>query len=158
MLYGPAISQSDCSKAGPYQLAYNNYYLLTEFAFRTVRYYNQGPEVRTELARSVRKDRGLNILQYEKQTRLINSLSEGQEMRNGKPSLKSFRDLGLKLESCWVTHLIVDIDQTTSTGSFISSLGHLATNLKKITGTLTNTVTTFLISFLSCDIPYMISD
>ena len=41
------------------------YYLLTEFAFRTV---DQGPEVRTELARSVRKDRGLNILQYEKQT------------------------------------------------------------------------------------------
>ena len=23
MLYGPAISQSDCKKAGPYQLAYN---------------------------------------------------------------------------------------------------------------------------------------
>ena len=29
---------------------------------------------RTELARSVSKDRGLNILQIEKQTRLINSL------------------------------------------------------------------------------------
>ena len=24
VLYGPAISQSDCKKAGPYQLAYNN--------------------------------------------------------------------------------------------------------------------------------------
>ena len=24
MLYGPAISQSDCRKAGPYQLTYNN--------------------------------------------------------------------------------------------------------------------------------------
>ena len=24
VLYGPAISQSDCRKAGPYQLAYNN--------------------------------------------------------------------------------------------------------------------------------------
>ena len=31
--YGPAISQSDCRKADPYQ--YNNYYLLTEYAFRT---------------------------------------------------------------------------------------------------------------------------
>ena len=30
--------------------------------------------MRTELARSVRKDRGLNILQYEKRTRLIISL------------------------------------------------------------------------------------
>ena len=46
------------------------------------------------------------MLQYEKQTRLINSLLDGQEMRNGKPSLKSCCDLGLnlKLESCWVTH------------------------------------------------------
>ena len=24
VLYGPAISQSDCRKAGPYQLTYNN--------------------------------------------------------------------------------------------------------------------------------------
>ena len=24
VLYGPAISQSDCRKAGPYQLPYNN--------------------------------------------------------------------------------------------------------------------------------------
>ena len=83
---------------------FDYYYLLTEFAFRTVRYYDQGSEVQTELARSMRKDRGLNILQYEKQTRLINSLLDGQEMRNGKPSLKSFCDLGLKLKSCWVTH------------------------------------------------------
>ena len=57
--------------------------------------------MRTELARSVRKDRGLNILQYKKQTRLINSLLDGQEMREGQPSLKGFCDLGLKLESCW---------------------------------------------------------
>ena len=79
------------------------------------------------VARSVRKDRGLNILQYEKQTWVINSLLDGHEMRNGKPSLRSFCDLSLKLQSCW--SLIV-IDQTTSTGSFISSLalGHLATN------------------------------
>ena len=73
-------------KADPYQLPSNNYYLLTEFAFRTVRYQDQGPEVRTELARSVRKDRGLNILQYEKQTRLINGLLDGQDMREGQPS------------------------------------------------------------------------
>ena len=37
------------------------YYLLTEFAFRTVRYQEQGPEVRTELARSMCKDHSLNI-------------------------------------------------------------------------------------------------
>ena len=48
------------------------YCLLTEFAFRTVKYKDKGLEVRTELARSVRKDRGrLNILQYEKETRSI---------------------------------------------------------------------------------------
>ena len=46
---------------------------------------------------SVRKDRGLNILQYEKETRLINGLLNGQEMRKGQPSLKRFCDLGLKL-------------------------------------------------------------
>ena len=77
-------------------------------------------EVRTELVRSVRKDRGLNILQYEKQTRLINSLLDGQEMRNGKPSLKSFCDLSLKLESCWDTHRPDDVDRFRR--------GHLATN------------------------------
>ena len=37
-------------------------------------YLDQGPGVRTELAKSVRKDRGLNILQFEKRTRLINNL------------------------------------------------------------------------------------
>ena len=58
------INQSDCKKTGHYELPCYNYYLLTEFAFRTVRYLDQGPEVRTELAMSVRKDRGLNILQY----------------------------------------------------------------------------------------------
>ena len=87
------------------------YYLLTEFAFRTVRYEDQGPEVRTELARSVRKNRGLNILQYEKQTRLINSLSDAREVREGQTSLKGFCDLGLKLESCWVTHRQEDVDK-----------------------------------------------
>ena len=38
----------------------------------------------------MRKDRGLNILQYEKQTRLINSSLDGQEMREGQPSFNSF--------------------------------------------------------------------
>ena len=56
------------------QLLGNTYYLLNEFAFRTVRYQDQCPEVRTELAKSMRKDRDLNILQHEKQSRLINSL------------------------------------------------------------------------------------
>ena len=87
------------------------YYLLTEFVFCTVRFLDQGPEVRIELAGSVRKDRGPNILQYEKQTRLINSLLHGQEMKEGQPSLKSFCDLGLKLESCWVTHRPDDVDR-----------------------------------------------
>ena len=64
--------------------------------------------------RSVRKDRGLNISQYENQTRLINSLLDGQEMREGQASLKGFCDLGLKLESCWVTHRhrpVEDVDR-----------------------------------------------
>ena len=64
----------------------NIYYLLTEFTFRTVRYQDQGPEVRTELARSARKDRDLNILQYEKITRLMNGLLHGQEMKESQPS------------------------------------------------------------------------
>ena len=71
--------------------------ILTEFAFHTVRYEDRDPEVRTELARSLLKDRGLYILRYEKKTRLINSLLDGQRMREGQPSLKSFCDLGLKL-------------------------------------------------------------
>ena len=76
-MYGLPLGQSDQRIRCVFQLVYSNYYLLTEFAFRTIRYQDQGPEVRTELARSVRKNRGLNILQYEKQTRLINSLSDG---------------------------------------------------------------------------------
>ena len=48
--------------------------MLSEFAFLTLNYSRQGLVVQTELARSVRKDRDLNILPYEKQTRLIGSL------------------------------------------------------------------------------------
>ena len=47
--------------------------------------------------RSLRKDQGLNILLYEKQARLINSILYGQKMSEGQPSLKGFCDLGLKL-------------------------------------------------------------
>ena len=45
----------------------------------------------------VRKDRGLNILLYEKQTGLINSLLYAQRMREGQPSFKGFCDVSLKL-------------------------------------------------------------
>ena len=54
----------------------------------------------TELARSVRKDRGFNILLYEKQTRLINSLLHDQRMREGQPTLKTFCNLEFKLVNC----------------------------------------------------------
>ena len=60
------------------------------------------------------EDRGLNILQYEKKTQLINSSLYDQEMREGPPSLKGFCDLGLKWE---IPGLL--INKTTSTGSFI---------------------------------------
>ena len=36
VLYGSASGH--CRKTGPYQLPYDNYYLLTEFAFHTLRY------------------------------------------------------------------------------------------------------------------------
>ena len=57
----------------------------------------------------MREDRGLNILQYEKKTQLINSSLDGQEMREGQRSLKGFCDLGLKLEDCRVTHRQDDV-------------------------------------------------
>ena len=50
--------------------------------------------------RSVPKDRGLNILQYEKHTRLINSLLHGPAITEGRPNLKGFWNLGFKLVSC----------------------------------------------------------
>ena len=85
------------------------YYLLIQFAFHTLRYYDQGPEVRTELVRSMREDRSLNILQYEKKTWLRNNSLDVQEMREGPPSLKGFCDLGLKRETSWVTHRQDDV-------------------------------------------------
>ena len=67
-------------------------------------------------------NRGLNILQYEKKTQLINSSLDVQEMREGPPSLKGFCDLGLsgKLSGSL-------IDKTTRL-QVPSSLGHLTTN------------------------------
>ena len=58
-----------------------NCYLLTEYAFRTEIYQGRGPRVQTVLARSVRKDRGLNILHYEKHSRLMSSLFYGPRIR-----------------------------------------------------------------------------
>ena len=81
------------------------------------------------------EDRGLNILQYEEKTRLINSSLHDQEMREGQPSLKGFCDVGFRLENCW----------TRRRRQVPSSLGHLATNQTNVllTGTLTNPVTAF---------------
>ena len=101
--------------------------------------------MRTELARSVRNDRDLNILLYEKQTRLINSLLDDQRMREGQPSLKGFCDLGLKLES------LLGHSSTRRHQQVPSSKGHLTTSQSNLllTGTLTNPVTVILIPFLS---------
>ena len=98
----------------------------------------------TELARFVRKDRGLNILKYNKKTQLINRLLNGQEMREGQPSFKRFCDLGLKLESCWVTHQQDDVDRFLHPWAI--------SQLIKLTGTFTNPVTAFLIPFYLYDI------
>ena len=74
-------------------------YLLTEFAFYTVKYFkDQGLiVVRTELlAKSVLKDRGLNILLYKKETRLVNGLLDDRaniyrkSTKNSLQSIKNF--------------------------------------------------------------------
>ena len=96
MRAGPAFLQFDWSKAGLSMdlpvFVYSHTKTSFRFLSRLRKYSKVGPYLRTL------------VLLYEKQTRLINSLLDGQEVRNGKPSLKSFCDLGLKLESCWVTH------------------------------------------------------
>ena len=62
-------------------------------------------------------------------------------MREGQPSLKSFCDLGLKLESCWVTHRQDDVDRF---------LGHLATNqTNRYTYQSCNCFLVFMIFFTS---------
>ena len=61
--------------------------------------------------RSMREDRGLTILQYEKKTWLINSSLDDKEMVESQPSIKGICDLGLKLENCWVTHRQDDVDR-----------------------------------------------
>ena len=47
------------------------YHILTELTFHTAKYQDRGLIVLTKIERSVRKDQALNILPYEKQTRLI---------------------------------------------------------------------------------------
>ena len=42
VLYGPTISQSDCKKAGLYQLPFNNIFLLTDLLIYTGEYKAQG--------------------------------------------------------------------------------------------------------------------
>ena len=42
VLYGPAIGQSDYRKAGPYELPFNNYYLLTGCEVCTIKYKAHG--------------------------------------------------------------------------------------------------------------------
>ena len=59
-------------------------------------------------------------------------------MREGQPSLKGFFDLGLKLESCWVTHRQEDVDR------FLHLQAIKQSNVL-LTGRLTNHVTVFLI-------------
>ena len=63
---------------------------INRVCFSYSKILRQGPEVRTELASSVRKDLGFNILQYEKQTRLINSLLDGQRDEGRSTKLKKF--------------------------------------------------------------------
>ena len=80
-----------------------------------------------------------------KQTRLINSLPYGQRMREGQPSLKGFCDLGLKLESCWVT------DRQDDVNKFLhpQAIPQLIKLIVLLTGTFTDPVTAFLILILS---------
>ena len=132
-------------------LILNTCYLLTKSVFRTVRYWDQGPEVQTELTRSVLKDRGLNILQYKKKTRLITSLSDGQGIREGQPSLKGLCVLGFKAGK------LLGHSSTRQRRQVPSSQGHLAANSTVLlTGTLSNLVPAFLIPFHPYDILCMI--
>ena len=48
MLYGLAISQSDCRKANPYQLSYNNMLLFTNCEVHTGKYSDRSLDVGTE--------------------------------------------------------------------------------------------------------------
>ena len=76
------------------------YYSLTQFVSRVVTYQDQVLVVQTELARSANKDRDLNILQYEKQTRSINSLLDATVSIYRKLSLSTekFRKTCRKIE------------------------------------------------------------
>ena len=95
----------------------------------------------------MRKDRVLNILLYEKKTRLINSLFNDQGMREGQPSLKGFCALGLK--AGFRAGKFLRHSSTRIRPQVPSCQGYLATNKTNVllTGTLTNPVTAFLIPF-----------
>ena len=62
VLYGPAISQSDCRKAGPYQLPCNKSLLLTGLLGPYWKMQSPIIFVRPELARAVRKSEGFVFL------------------------------------------------------------------------------------------------
>ena len=64
-------------------------------------------------------------------------------MTEDQPSLNGFCDLGLKLESCLVTH------QEDNVNSFLHPKAIFANNQTEVflTGTLNNPVTAFLIPF-----------
>ena len=76
MLYSQSKLQTTLENemANFYYYAVNTYYLSNEFAFRTVKYQDQGLAGETKLAMSVRKDQSLAILQHKKQIRLMISL------------------------------------------------------------------------------------
>ena len=73
--YGPAFLQSDWIIAGPYLL------FINRMRGRTVKYQARGFEVRTELARSVRKNEGLVFHGTARAIRLINSLLHGKKRK-----------------------------------------------------------------------------
>ena len=62
VLYGPAISQSDCRKAGPYQLPFNNNDLLTGLLGPYWEIRSPMSFLRPELTRAARKIEGFIFL------------------------------------------------------------------------------------------------
>ena len=74
VLYRPAISQSDCGKAGPYQLAYNNMLLLTESAVHTRKYLLWRYAIRTERSEVRAAWRHNRYFPYGPNSRLIRAL------------------------------------------------------------------------------------
>ena len=109
MLYSQSKLQTTLENemANFYYYAVNTYYLSNEFAFRTVKYQDQGLAGETKLAMSVRKDQSLAILQHKKQIRLMNSLlyatvntypNSNENSRNVPSVLRKFAGCYQKLE------------------------------------------------------------